>query len=871
MRDVTLFRTARKSTLRRGLSGLVVAVFIGIIGILVLDVRDQLTKLSTANSDNVQWGLSQTETEIMALDIATREAAQTENAPLSDVRIRFDIFYSRLDTLKTSPLYANLQSGEDFGEELAKLLAFRDAWVPFIDASDDILRPELDRLAKEAGEARQAARAMALDGINVFSKQRDIRRESVSDTLARIALLTIGLVLVLLVLVSAMNRLAQIRSREARENRIIRERVETIISTSLDAVIVTNRVGTIIEYNGAAERVFGHKRDVAIGADMADLIMPDHMRVAHDNGMKRYNETGETRVIEKGIVQLEAKRHNGEVFPIDLSLARADSNEGEIFIAFIRDISDRVRAETELRMARDRAIAGEKSKAELLAVMSHEMRTPLNGMLGTLDLVDTEALDSRHRRYIRIIRNSGNVLLGHVNDVLDISRLDSGKFSLAKTRFDLIKLLGEIVETLSSRALENGNKIILRPAHPDYHEVYSDPDRLRQILLNLAGNAIKFTRNGQVIIEVDGSEGMDKTEIRVIDNGTGISEEDLNRIFDDFVTVDASYKRNNSGTGLGLGISRRLATALGGDLGAESELGDGSVFYVRLPLNVPAREMTAPAETFLPPKPSAQPDPGKIPSLNVLIVEDNAINRMILREMLERDGHKVHEAHDGEEGAAMAIRHDFDIILMDISMPVVDGVTAAKRIRASGVPGCEDIPIIATTAHALPDEVKSFHAAGMNDVLIKPLSMDALRRMLSKTLALNLPEQEAPEDEGDDSSDLVKTEVLSQLVRDLPEDRLKSAMRTLYAEVDAFLDSMPDHYGSSETRKAMSAEAHRLAGSTGVFGLIGMTDLMRLVQQQAPDADAEDLDDMHEALVVTWQDSRAELKRNKVIPSPIDL
>lgn len=826
---------------------------------LVLDVRDQLGRLSTSSSDNVQWVLSQAETEVMALEIAARDAR--DSGTLSRVRIRYDVFYSRIDTLVSSPLYAGLNSNPDFDEGLSRLDTFRQSWIPLIDGPDSDLAAALPRLITEADEMRTVSRRMALAGIEVFAQQRDIRRESVSDTLLRIAVLTVALVFLLLVMVSALTRLARVRANQADENRTTRERMETIISTSLDAVVVTSADGRIIEYNGAAERVFGHPRAEAIGADMADLMMPDHMRKAHDEGMKRYNKSGEARVIGKGIVQLEAKRQNGEVFPIDLSLARAQSDEGEIFIAFMRDISRRVADETAMREARDRAIEGEKSKAELLAVMSHEMRTPLNGMLGTLDLIDTDTMDAKHRRYMRIIRNSGTVLLGHVNDVLDISRLDSGKFSLSKTRFDLIHLLEEVIETLQTRAAEHDNRLILAPVHPDFHEVYSDPGRLRQILLNLVGNTVKFTRNGKVVIEVDGALGDDHAEIRVIDNGTGVAEADLQRIFDDFVTVDTSYKRSNSGTGLGLGISRRLAVALGGELGAESELGDGSIFYVRLPLAPPAyatpeREAAESAAPDLPDDDAK----GGIPNLNVLVVEDNAINRMIVREMLERDGHSVHEAHDGNEGIALAARNSYDIILMDISIPGCDGVTATQAIRASGVPGSTDIPIIATTAHALPDEVWKFHEAGMDDVLIKPMSITALRQLLVKTLGLSRTVTAPTQTDDDDSDGLIDWTTLHALRRDLPQAKLAPALQTLFAEIRAFLDTMPGQYGSAEDRRAMGAEAHRLAGSTGVFGLVAMTELMRIVQSQAPDAEPEDLQDILEALTDCWHDTCAALK-----------
>ncbi|MGJ8596518.1 PAS domain S-box protein [Sulfitobacter sp.] len=218
--------------------------------------------------------------------------------------------------------------------------------------------------------------------------------------------------MILILLVYALNRSVHNSKENPRQSRESRERLEIVISTSLDAVIVIDEDGKVLEYNGAAERTLGYSYSDAIGADMADLIIPDHLRKAHDDGMLRFRSGAPARVVNKGVVQLEGKRKNGEQFPIDLSIAAATRPEGVIYVGFIRDISDRVAAKKELLSARDEAIAGEKSKANMLAVISHEMRTLLNCMLGTLNLFDTDKLDRNHQRYLRVIRNSGNLLLG---------------------------------------------------------------------------------------------------------------------------------------------------------------------------------------------------------------------------------------------------------------------------------------------------------------------------------------------------------------------------------------------------------------------------------------------------------------------------
>lgn len=833
------------SLVRRGIIGFILSLFVATISVLVLDVRTQMSNLATASSDNVQFAMTQAETEVQMLRIAALKNALSDEADLTEVRLRYDVFYSRVQTLASSAVFSDLRSNPRTAEQLAFLQDFLETWTPVIDGDDAQLLSALPALAEDAVDARQAARRISLEGIEFFSSIRDMQRASVARTLFNIAVLTVALVALLLIVAVALMRVARARERDLADNRLIRKRMETIISTSLDAVIVTNRQGRIEDYNGAAERIFGYSREEAIGADMAELVIPDHFRQGHEAGMRRYLDTGQFRVIDQGIVQLEAKRKGGDVFPVDFSLARANSPTGEIFIGFVRDISDRVRVERTLKAARDRAVEGERKKAELLAVMSHEMRTPLNGILGSLQLLDMDSYDAQTQRYLRIIQSSGKLLLGHVNDVLDISRLDAGKMSMQKTRFDLVDLLREIVESQSIQAEQNGNKLLLTPPSPSLHEVYSDPDRLRQILLNLISNAIKFTQNGTITLEAECHKGLREVELRVIDTGVGIAEEDLERIFGDFVTIDSTYSRKAGGTGLGLGISQRLATALGGELGAESELGDGSLFWLRLPMDAPENAAQVLPET--PEEDGEQVVPaGK--SMNVLVVEDNAINRMVVRKMLETGGHTVTEAHDGGQGVETAAQVAFDVILMDISMPVMDGVAATKEIRRSGT----NVPIIATTAHAMPDELAAFRAAGMNDVLIKPISRAALLNMLARIS----PSGDAPTKAAKTGLTIFDAAHFADIATEFSDSQLADMVATVTTEVTAFL-AMPLS-PDKDARQALAAEAHRMAGSTGVFGAMRLAALLREFQSAAPTAAMDDLVQMRRKIAACWvQTSRA--------------
>lgn len=839
------------AVLRHWLTGLVLVAIIAAIAVLVLDLQKQISRLATSASDNMQWTLGQAEVELLAIEVAALRATQ-DSGDLEEVRLRYDIFYSRVSTLTESHRFQQLLSRGRMPETMGIIIAFRTKWMPRIDGPDPELRAALPELAQDAQSIRAAVRQAMLIGIEYFSQVGDAERTSLGQTLLRIGMLTIALVTLLAVLALALLRLARESHAEATANRETRERIETILSTSLDAIIVSDAFGHIIDFNGAAERIFGYSRGEAIGADMAELIVPERYRDAHHKGMARFHLNGTRHFVGRGIVQLEALRRDGKVFPVDVSLAVAQSPAGEIFIAFLRDTSDRVNNEAALKRARDQAIAGERQKAELLAVMSHEMRTPLNGMLGTLELVDADMLDARHRRYLRIVRDSGKVLLGHVNDVLDVSKLDAGKMRLHRVRFDLVTLIQEIIDNQAQHARARGNTLVLVPPNPALHEVYSDPDRLRQILLNLVSNAIKFTSNGKITLEADCADGLDAVEIRVTDTGMGIAQEDLDRVFDDFVTINNSYRRNSSGTGLGLAISQRLALALDGELGAESELGDGSLFWLRLPMTPPPRRRTDAPDIV---EPEAQP---RLRPLDILLVEDNDINRIVATEMLEREGHRIQQAANGESALTIAAKTKFDVILMDISMPGIDGIEVARTLlKGDGVNA--RTPIIATTAHAMPQEVRQFYAAGMQAVLVKPLTFHAIRSALAEALdgqkpTLSIPP--LPEDRGQ----LLNAAHLTEMQTELPPFHFEQVKRLFFTEMKAFVAAIPDQLAEdTPDLTLLSAEAHRMAGSAAVMGAERLTTLLRQMTLSAQAQDRTALTTQTTEIDKCWQATSAAL------------
>lgn len=370
------------------------------------------------------------------------------------------------------------------------------------------------------------------------------------------------------------------------------------------------------------------------------------------------------------------------------------------------------------------------ARSEFLATISHEVRTPLNGILGNIDLIRDKGLDSDQFRHLRVIEQSGYTLLHLINDVLDYAKIEAGRMELEQQNFDLRSLVNDCLQLFEQKARDNRVELTLEMQDGGEDPVSGDSLRLRQILSNLISNAIKFTLDGEVRVRVHHEpNNTDYVLFEVIDTGTGIDRDQATRLFDHFYQLDASTSRRHGGTGLGLAISRQLVELMGGEIDVDSEPGRGSCFWFRVPLPPAERaeldrgESREPVESYTPAR--------------VLIVDDNHTNLMVAHGQCQKLGHEVLTAESGAEAIAVLLgtARMPEVILMDCEMPDMDGFeTTAEIRRLQGEGRVPDIPVVALTAHAVPDKIRACHDAGMISHIAKPVSRDKLGREIERAL-----------------------------------------------------------------------------------------------------------------------------------------
>jgi len=500
--------------------------------------------------------------------------------------------------------------------------------------------------------------------------------------------------------------------------------LDKIINSIGDPIFVKDRQHRLVLVNDAACKLFGRPREEIIGQTAYDLFPTKEMAEISWEKDEDVFKTGKENVNEETNTYAPGMTRTVLV----KKTLYEDKAENKFLVGVTRDITDRKHAEEELQKAKDAAEKAAEAKAEFLANMSHEIRTPLNAVVGLTGLLLSADLTTEQRDYIETIKSSGNSLLAVINDILDFSKIEGGKMELETQPFDMQSCLKASLDLVAAKAAEKRIALSYRFEDNVPLTVMGDVTRLRQVLVNLSSNAVKFTDSGEVAVSVAAKKldfGQYEIHFAVKDTGIGIPGDRLDRLFQSFSQIDSSTTRKYGGTGLGLAISKRLVELMGGKVWAESEPGKGSAFHFTIPVkpaNIESIKSGAASGKRQALQRSNRPKP-----LRILLAEDNDVNQKVALQMLKRLGYHADVAANGLEVLKALESQPYDVILMDIQMPEMDGIDAAQRIRERWPNGPK---IVAMTALALEGDRERLIQAGMDDYISKPIQIEELRSAL---------------------------------------------------------------------------------------------------------------------------------------------
>ncbi|MEO9904387.1 ATP-binding protein [Nisaea sp.] len=638
------------------------------------------------------------------------------------------------------------------------------------------------------------------------------------------------------------------KARSDPERMAERDRIAERIKTDLDILVQTAAEDGYRFWLAAEEEVDQTKQLtiwILVGVLLASLLIA--ALLARDI-IRPLNRLGRATInLASGDRTIEINRHD---------MTRGDEIGGmaRSLIVF-RDVMH------EVREARDSAEAAAKAKSDFLAMMSHEIRTPMNGVIGMTRLLLRRPLGNEEKHFAETVLESAEGLMHLLNGILDFSKLEAGKLDLEILDFDLRRLIEGSLALMQGRAEEKGLdfRCNVDPACPPH--LKGDSARLRQILLNLVGNALKFTERGCVTISVEPGAASDSYRFSITDTGIGIPEDKLDRLFREFSQADSSTARQYGGSGLGLAICKQLVELMDGHVGVESRIGEGSTFWFELPL--PEGEL---------PDDNAVTSTAALPPLSLLVAEDNLVNQQVARGLLEAEGHSVRIVNDG--GGALAAVQDnpsgtFDAILMDMNMPLMDGLEATRRIRALAPP-LSEIPIVAATAAATADEIKRCLEAGMDSYVAKPIHPGLLFDALARVLGPTHPEIAENENLFPEDDPAPASPVAEKLVQDGPS--LEPAILATYRDqlgqefademVTDFLGAVDSHVAGIKKQLAgrstsgLSDSAHALKSAAASVGLRDVYRAALSVETEAERDNLKECSESAETLLAALERSR---------------
>lgn len=583
-----------------------------------------------------------------------------------------------------------------------------------------------------------------------------------------------------------------------------------VVEAAPNAMIMINAKGQITMVNLQTEKLFGYARGELLGALVENLV-PAKVRMGHAALRENFLKAPQTRAMGAGR-ELYGLRRDGTEVPIEIGLNPLEI-DGETFVlASIIDITERKKNE-QLIAAREAALEASRIKSQFLATMSHEIRTPLNGIIGLTNLLFNMDMSEAQKEHLQGIRVSADTLLGLINDILDLSKIEADKMDVETINFHLGQMLTDAISIINSSAKQKGLevKVEVDPSIPPW--IKGDMTKLKQVMINLLGNAIKFTDAGKILVRAKRLKNEPEITVmfEVEDTGIGIGEDVRKKLFEVFTQGDDSTRRKYGGTGLGLSISKKLVEKMGGQIGVESLLGEGSRFWFHL-------QLEEGQEVIIEKNHSRMAMNAQLKDFRILVAEDNSINQKVALGFLENLGIQGQAVANGAEAVELLKKFKFDLVLMDCHMPEMDGYEATQRIRQLENPRLRKIPIVAMTANVMQGDRERCLAIGMNDYISKPIVFEELEKSLLKWLPLKEESPKKEESEINSKDFDVMKEALVKLMKSYRKGFAQDVVHTFIMTTPNSLQKIEQSF-QNQDYKTLMFESHSLKSSSLILGL----------------------------------------------------
>ena len=745
--------------------------------------------------ENSTWMVAELESDYKNLLLTSGDIiAEDEFGPaqLSRFQTSFDVYFNRFYLMQSylHDFGAGLVEKRAINEQLARIGRNLQAATPAVDALEVGDVGQLRDIQSALREVAPDIRGVVVDALT------EINDKSRSDRLAREDLIGEFVMLSFLVLVMLAGRVVLLgrsfRDTIRRSEQFFQmgEMLQAASEASIDAIVITDQNGRVVRFNRAAERIFGYTREEAVGGYISQLFM---RRYGPD--VRRESSELLRRVTDRGLIRNLARRRDGEIIPVEISVISEIDAEGvPIYIGFARDVTQMVAEQRRLRQDRRRARREAQDKTRFVASVSHELRTPLQSIVGTLDLLKREIASDETQEILNTASEAAQTALDKIEFVSEFNEYDMQKLHREPQFFDPVKTINDAISSFLPSARVRGLDLRLSNDLRLPLTLRGLPVAFRQAIWHLLSNAINYSEEGLVEIRLMLTE-TGRLRVEIEDQGVGLSEEEQDEIFEEFVSL-GSPLASAHGIGLGLSIVRRAVDAMQGIAGLASIVGEGSVFWFEIPVEID-QSMLSP------------PDARRPRELRVLVVDDHPINRSLIARMVRLLGHHAEEAAGGREAIRLARDTRYDVILMDLNMPEVDGLDATQEIRASGA--SNDSAVIIVTANMLPGDKERIMAASIGHLLLKPVSLEMLAEILSEAV----PGARMSGHIGSDPSE-GETDIKAELIEVMGEKRAATLLAEFRNECRELLDFA--QAAGRENRSELSFLAHRCAGGAAVLG-----------------------------------------------------